>query len=472
MSGKSVAILVAALLIFAAGWRLREVRMAGPMRNDESFTAISYVIRGDYFDYTRPNNHILNTLLMAGASQVAGDSPQVLRSPAFICGLLLLPATGWFCWELCGSWAAALVAMALAASSTALIEYSVNARGYSLVALAAVVMGGLGVRLRARPGWKTGWALWALAGALGMFAVPTMMLAIVPLALMLLVDSWAEVRKRIVPLGVALVSMVLLTALFYAPVISRSGLAAITGNSFVAPMPVATIPSALDAAFAHTGADWTGRGTLIFFEFLILGSAVALSVAIKPAYRMQALAIAGVLLAVAAAFAQRRVAPPRAYLYVQPWMIACSCAAAAQIPGRSLRPILLAFALAISAYDGWRVKHQPLLISEDPHTFVEASRYAYELIQAGAFRGDTAILWSSSENIWPPLLYYMILFHPDESGSRNWNDPGVRQVFILVSRSDDVAALILARPTFSAIFGPPRLVQVTPNCEMYLVLRK
>ena len=84
MPVRTAVYLIASLMVLAAGWRLREVRLYGPMRNDESFTYLAYVKKGDYFDYSRPNNHVLNTLLMAESAKALGESPAGLRMSSWV----------------------------------------------------------------------------------------------------------------------------------------------------------------------------------------------------------------------------------------------------------------------------------------------------------------------------------------------------------------------------------------------------
>ena len=474
MPVKTAVFAIACLMVLAAGWRMREVRLYGPMRNDEAFTYVAYVKRGDYFDYSRPNNHVLNTLLMAGSAKVLGESPLGLRMPAFVCGLLLMPAVGLLCFQLSGSGAMALAAMALAAGSPALVEYSANARGYSLVALAAVLMGCLTVRLRRAPGWKMGWVGWVICGVAGLYAVPIMVYAIAPLALLLLADPCTEARKRVAPLGVAMVAMGIATAALYAPVVAKSGLAAITTNPFVTPMGLGTVPGEMAARFAEMATTWTGSGSGLFVAFLCVGTVASVfTVEKRGGNRMQLLALAGIAVLLAAGFLQRRVPPVRVCLYLQAWMIACACAAMGQLAATEWVRIAMAAALMLLAgYDGYRVKKQPLLISEDPHTFVDAGEVAAHLVQGGLYRGDTALIWNSSENLWPPLLYYLIQMQPEQGETVDWNDPASRRIFVLIERTDKIEDFLRSRPGFSELYEAPQLVEVTRNSCVYLARRR
>ncbi len=475
ITAKILLLVIAGLAIVALGCWVRAAHLGDPMRNDEAFTYISYVKRRDYFDYSRPNNHILNTLLMAGVGNLVGESPAELRVPAFVFGILLIPAVGLLCFQLGGGRGGALAAMGLAAASTTLVEYSVNARGYSLVALAAVLLACLSIRLRGSPGWKAGWVLWVICCVAGLFAIPIMIFAIAPPVLLLAAGHWAEVKGRLAPLALALLATGVITALLYAPVIAKSGAAAIVANPFVVPLGIGTIPGELAARCREAAAMWCGNASSLFLPFLCVGMLLCVFAVIwGRGDRFQLLGLAGIAVAMAAAFAQRRVAPVRAYIYLQPWMIACGCAGVMQLARRreGLRIGMASLLILISAYGWFRVKEQSLLISEDPHTYVEASRVAGELIDWGAYRGDTAVMWDSSENLWPPLLYYLIQKRPVEGHFAAWTDGNAKSVYILLSGPDSVADFIRGKPDFSRIYGEPKCVRKTENSAIYLAQRR
>lgn len=472
---KNAMLVIAAFMVLAAGLWLRNAHVRDPMRNDESFTYLAYVRPGDYFNYSRPNNHVLNTLLTAAVVKYGGDSPAALRMPAFTCGYLLIPAIGLLCYQLCGCWFSAMAAMALAAASPIFVEYSVNGRGYTLLALAAVLMASLTVELRKSPGWKWGWVFWVLCGVAGLYAIPVMMYAIGPLVLLLLADRWPEARKRLGPMIVALVAMGILTALLYAPVVAKSGLASITANPFVAPMKIGAIPGEVAAAFKDTAAVWTGPGSELFVPFLCVGTLLCIvAVAWGGANILLLLPLAAIGVAVAGAFAQRHVPPPRVYIFLQAWMIACACAAIGSLARRK-EWLRIGFAVMLgllAVYDGYRVKKKPVLISEDPHTYIEAAHVAAELIRWGVCRGDTSMIWDFKENIWPPLLYYILRLHPDSAKAVAWNDPNSKVILILLYRADKVEDFLRGNPEFSQIYGEPRLVQMTANGGIYLARRR
>jgi hypothetical protein len=78
------------------GVGLRAAFINQPMRYDEALTFNEFASRPLYYGlsfYPDPNNHLLNTLLVHLAFVGLGNQPWVLRLPALIGGVLLVPAT-------------------------------------------------------------------------------------------------------------------------------------------------------------------------------------------------------------------------------------------------------------------------------------------------------------------------------------------------------------------------------------------
>jgi 4-amino-4-deoxy-L-arabinose transferase-like glycosyltransferase len=223
------------IAIIAVGLRLRYLDQ--PMRYDESVTYL-YFVKQSWPDalslYTYPSNHLFHTLLAKLSVTAFGSAPWALRLPAFLAGLLVVAATYAVARALYNA-RAALFAAAIVASSGVMVLYSTNARGYSLVILAFLVLVLLAIRLQ-RGARSDYWILFAVIAALGLWTIPVMLypLAAVSawIALSFLIDGKrAELRRLAIALGVTAG----LTILAYSPVISREGIAAIVANKFVVP---------------------------------------------------------------------------------------------------------------------------------------------------------------------------------------------------------------------------------------------
>src|SRR5439155_24862037 len=184
------ALAIGLAMLLAAGLRL--AFMSQPMRYDEALTFNEFASRPLYYGlsfYPDPNNHLLNTLLMPVAYVGLGNQPWVLRLPAFVGGVLLVPATYGLSRLLYGHRGAALLAALLVAGSSYLVEYSTNARGYTLQALCFVIMLSL-VTLAVRRDRLSALLLAALVAAVGAYAVPTMLYGIVVAA------AWFGIEAR------------------------------------------------------------------------------------------------------------------------------------------------------------------------------------------------------------------------------------------------------------------------------------
>lgn len=126
--------LIAAL---TAGLAVRLLWIQAPLRHDEAFTMEAYARTPVYrllTDMREPNNHLLHTLLASISIRIFGDSEWALRLPALWAGWASI-AAAFAAFRVLAGGGAALAAAVLMATQMAQIEYSVLARGYSLVTL-------------------------------------------------------------------------------------------------------------------------------------------------------------------------------------------------------------------------------------------------------------------------------------------------------------------------------------------------
>jgi len=239
-----------------------------PMRYDEALTFNEFASRPLYYAlsfYPDPNNHLLNTLLTHAVFVAGGNQPWLLRVPALLAGVLLVPATYWLARLLYGLGAAVLAAV-LVATSSYVVEYSTNARGYTLQALCFVTMLGLVIVAERRRNLSA-LLLAALVAALGAYAVPTMLYGVAIAA------AWLLIARRIPPPHLAAAALVLglLTVLLYLPVLIISGPDKLATNRFVVPLVLAELPSELARSLASTWAFWNRDAPLPLAALLLFG---------------------------------------------------------------------------------------------------------------------------------------------------------------------------------------------------------
>jgi 4-amino-4-deoxy-L-arabinose transferase-like glycosyltransferase len=257
-----------ALTLGAAGVRL--AYLFQPIVHDEAVTYVYFASRplGDALSYYPfPNNHLLNTLLIKGSVGLFGNSPWALRLPAFIAGVLLVPAAYLAIRSLYGR-DAALLGTAFVAVSSTLIFYSVSARGYTMQALFFMIAIVVGVRLLKKQG-AGGWFALGILVVLGFYAVPTMLYFAAALFIWLLFEALFRDlegdRKQFVYRVVAtVVGTAVVVVLLYLPVVIRNGIHALShGNT--ASLTLGEFANRLPRGVGSIGNEWqSGMGWVVF----------------------------------------------------------------------------------------------------------------------------------------------------------------------------------------------------------------
>lgn len=264
------------LMIIAAALRL--ANLDDPIRVDEKTTLALYVSKPwlvALSDYSLPNNHLFHTALAKVSTAIFGVSLRALRLPALVAGILVVPATYVAIRALYGA-RSALVATAIVATSWELVINSVNARGYSLMTLAFLLLVIIASRLlqAASLGW---WVAFAVVAALGLWTIPVMLLPLGAIATWLAL-SIIQRRdySRLAHLALALGGAAVLTALCYAPVIANSGVAAVTQNEFVTPSSWPRFVAELATMLGETLFYWRLTTPVVFAWVLAGGAMVGL----------------------------------------------------------------------------------------------------------------------------------------------------------------------------------------------------
>src|SRR5207253_7686647 len=163
------------------------------------------------------------------------------------------------------------------------VEYSTNARGYTLQALCYVVLLALTV-FAARRQSRSALLLAALVAALATYAVPTMLYGVAVAALWLIVELRAALRSvapapgkdpgsgiRIGHLVAAGFVIGLATTLLYLPVVLVSGPDKLAANRFVVPLGGSQLLGELARSIAQTWAFWNRDIPLALAGLLVIG---------------------------------------------------------------------------------------------------------------------------------------------------------------------------------------------------------
>ncbi|OYV73080.1 MAG: hypothetical protein B7Z72_03310 [Gemmatimonadetes bacterium 21-71-4] len=241
--GEDEATRVALVLILLAAAMARVSALAQPMRYDESVTYL-YFIGGSWAHaiagYEFPNNHLLYTVVAKLGAMLAGNAPWVLRFPAFVAGLAIVPLT-YAVGRALYSPTAALVGAALAAAATQLVLFSANARGYAFVIVACLALLLVAERIRSAGGTPRRWIAFALIAAAGLATIPVMLYPLGAVAawfgLTVIIERGRGAWRPLGELTAALLGAASLTGLAYLPIVRVNGLAALTANRFVTASP-------------------------------------------------------------------------------------------------------------------------------------------------------------------------------------------------------------------------------------------
>jgi hypothetical protein len=232
--------LATVLTICAIGVSLRLWHLGRAIRYDEAATYLNFVSRPLYralSNYSYPNNHLFNTLLARLGVLTLGDTTFALRLPALVAGCLTIPMA-WLAGRVLYNRFAGVLAAGFVAALPTFIEFSVNARGYSLQWVFILLMMCCSACLVAKPGLKTAWLTFVLAGLAGIYSIPTMVIPIGALAIWMLLSGLLtggvpRCKELLMNLAQAGFAMGLLSVLLYIPPLLASGPAAVISNRFV-----------------------------------------------------------------------------------------------------------------------------------------------------------------------------------------------------------------------------------------------
>lgn len=227
------------LLIVVAGCCIRLLYLQQPMQPDEARTYNAYASRPlpiVLSDWTAPNNQILHTALVKVSASVFGNHEWALRLPAMVFGVILILLSG-FLGRSFYTKGAGLIAASLVATSWSLMFYSVNARGYTMVAVFTCMLAIAARRLADRSGCVSAWTVWITSAVLGAFTIPIMVYSYVGMSVWLLL-AWYQNEEmsrpqlmRLVFVFVGVSTLVLLLVLLcYVPALIATDWALISDD--------------------------------------------------------------------------------------------------------------------------------------------------------------------------------------------------------------------------------------------------
>lgn len=394
--------------IALVGLLLRLRFIAQPMRYDESATVLGYASKPLYLGlsiYNEPNNHLFHTFLVHIMMQLAGASEWAVRLPALIAGIFLCVLTFALARRMAGVmagfWAAGLVS-----ASSILVEYSTNARGYTLICCAtlALIVAAYETFRHASPWW---FAVIAITAAVGFWTIP---IFLIPFGGVLVWMVW-NVRKRhgrfqrlyALRLLVSCMACAVITAVLYLPPVAVNGPKALFQNQWVAPRGFQAFLAANQMQFHLMWSSWN-RDLPVFWPW-ITSALFVMGLALFP--KLRSLVVSLLAWTMLLFLARRFVPFARTWLMFLPLFLICATAAMAWIvermevlrkpPLAPLSAVLLTVVLAVPVFEGHSV-----LTSKETGVF----RSAREVAQFLAVHriSPSRVLRSSTSNL--PLEYY------------------------------------------------------------------
>lgn len=174
--------------------------------------------------HSQAGDHMFHTLLSYLSYKLFGSAQSMwaLRLPAFLAGILLVPAT-YLAVRMFFNKHAALLASGIIAASSPLISYSANARGYTMLCMFFMLIMALGAYIK-KNNDPASWHLLAVLSAFGFYTMPVMLypygILITWLTLSILFKDTNHNRGLLLQnMFHSVVITFLLTFLLYSPVI-------------------------------------------------------------------------------------------------------------------------------------------------------------------------------------------------------------------------------------------------------------
>jgi 4-amino-4-deoxy-L-arabinose transferase-like glycosyltransferase len=299
-----------------------------PMGHDETYTFMAFASRGlraVITDYHLPNNHVFHTILVSLFYQLFGDSPAVIRLPALIAGILVIPAT-YLIGRIFYSSKIGLVGASTVAALPVLIDYSTTARGYPIITLFALIIVALAAYAKGHRN-LIAWGILVLIASLGMYTNPTMIypigMAFTWLFLSKLINDVDQEygSKYYLYLGGSIVFILVLSGVFYLPIVYSSGLSSFIGNDVIEGLSWPEFAQSVLPRIRNTWMEWNRDLPGFVSIFALVGLVASFFVPKLPRNRRVPLILAGFLW-IASALVLQRVAPwPRIWIFLLPFFI-------------------------------------------------------------------------------------------------------------------------------------------------------
>jgi uncharacterized membrane protein (UPF0136 family) len=275
--GRIETLLLAATVICAAIIRLMLINR--PIEYDEAYTFTEFArhpFRYILSTYFVPNNQVLNSILMRISYLLLGNQIWQLRLPTFIASLILIVCVFVLGRSLYNSKVGLAAAVIVSFLPTMVIR-SVSARGYILVTL-MTLMGFLSADYVIRKRNIFAWLFLIITCVIGFYSIPVMLFPCgLIFAWLLLAGLSKEISKEylhllnwIKYLVVAGVAILILTLIFYSPILLTNNLYEIyTNNRVLQPATLANFVASFPGTIHGVLLEWrTGLSNPLVYIIL------------------------------------------------------------------------------------------------------------------------------------------------------------------------------------------------------------
>ena len=301
-------------------WKINE-----PVAYDEAYTFIYFATKPFQqilSDYSAPNNHILNTILVSLSFRLLGGHIWIVRLPAFLAGTLSIPA-GFFAARRIFNSNQSLAAASLIALTPWFISYSTNGRGYTLITLfALLLMNFAGILIYQQS--KSALLTYGITAALGFYTIPIFLYPMAGISLWVLAtylidqDSWNNKSRRISTFLATCALAGVLTLILYSPVIFfGTGAGSIISNEIVEPREWNIFMENMGRRAVKTWEDWMLNIAPIL-QYMLLGGFLLSLFFYKKASRQKLPLQLLMVIAIIILLVLQRVAPfPRVWIFLE-----------------------------------------------------------------------------------------------------------------------------------------------------------
>jgi len=448
-----------------------------PMRCDEAFSVLTFAHKPLYIalSYYLPNNHIFYTLITHFLDRTVGMEPWIVRLHALCAGVLLIPACYLMVRSVYGRHAA-LLSAAFVSTSSILVEYSVRARGYSMLCLFSVLMFVVATRLITKPslGW---WLLLSLISAAGFYTLPVMLYPfgglIVWLTGTILAKYEGNAKQMFKHLMVWIMCAGTLVLLLYSPVLIVSGLNSIIANPYVSRLSWTDFLAKLPILLREIWYQWnrdvpTGVSFILMVGFLV---SLAFNSKLTPSLPPP---IAAILLWVVPFVAIHRVIPfARVWLFLLPFYIGTSAAGLTYLLEESLRrsrlsseAVVCFLSLALCGVIGFNTLNRSSIVkSTEKATILDANDIATYL---KSYLKDGDLVRGSI--ITEPVLKYYLVLHGVQRKCMWWEVSNVKRVIFIVKKNKDINLFAREKGFTKKSYSSPKLLRRFRYANIYEIL--